>query len=86
MFPGIWTIDELFEEFNPEINDNQAEVTARRPLDIEEIELLLQKVKIFGTDASAWRKIALFFPNRTAMSLKLKYWKILKNCNEFEMN
>ena len=41
MFPGIWTIDELFEEFNPETNDNLAEVTARKPLDLDEFEILL---------------------------------------------
>ena len=70
MFQGIWTIDELFEEFNPDINDNLAEVAARRPCDLEEIELLFQKVKIFGTNANTWRKIAPSFPNRTAMSLK----------------
>ena len=70
-FPDISTIDELFEELNPETNDNQAEVTARRPWDLDEIKLLLKKVKIFGTNMP--------------ISLNLKYREIVKNCNEFEI-
>ena len=85
VFPDIWTRDELFEEINPETNDNPVEVTARRSWDLDEIELLLQKVKIFGSDDSAWRKIAAFFPNRKARSLNLKYREILRYCNEFEI-
>ena len=70
---------------NPETNDNPFEVTTRRPWNLDEIELLLQKVKIFGTNASAWKKIAAFFPNRKARSLNFKYREIFRNCNEFEI-
>ena len=59
-FNDIWDLNELIVACDPSVNDNTIEVSSKLPWTSEEIILLMNKVKEFGTQ---WSKVALFFPN-----------------------
>lgn len=75
-FNDIWDLNELIVACDPSVNDNTIEVSSKLPWTSEEIILLMNKVKEFGTQ---WSKVALFFPNRTPASLRNKFKQVVQS-------
>ena len=72
---AIWTDEELVTEMDPEVDDQPIEYKAKRAWSHEEVQLLLEKVKEFGTK---WSVIANFFQDRTPTSLRVKFDSIFR--------
>ena len=82
LFENIWSLKELLLERDPTVNDSAIEFTTKLPWSLEEIILLLNKIKEFGQD---WGKIGKFFPTRTVTSLCNKFNQ-LKHGHNNEVN
>ena len=57
---------------NASINDSPIEVLTKRDWTFDEICILIDKVKIYGTNTNAWKEMAKYFDNRTPLSIRKK--------------
>ena len=74
-YPSLLPIDSIIASYDPSIDDNPIEVRTRRPWEVDEISLLLEKVKEYG---KKWSQIATFFTDRTPLSLANKFKSMSK--------
>ena len=85
-FEDIWGIEDLIQPMNASINDSPIEVLTKRDWTFEEICILIDKVKIYGTGTNAWKEVAKYFDNRTPLSIRKKYYSIMRGQNNNSNN
>lgn len=71
------TNQEIIENIDTTINDEPIQFLAKRPFTIEENIYLLQLVKDFGKNPVKWCSLSHLFVNRTALSLRTQYFKLM---------